>query len=67
MPGVFGTSTLPMAMGKANRALYNQAAGTVTVQLRAKLGTGPGIGLGSASNVSLYASFFGKSYPFDYL
>ena len=66
MPGVFGSSTLPMAMGKVNRALYNQAAGTITVQLRAKLGAYyPG--LGSASNVSLFASFNGRSYPFDYL
>lgn len=63
MPGVFGSSTLPMAMGKVNRALFNQAAGTITVQLRAKLGAYYGFG----GAVSLYASFNGQSYPFDYL
>jgi hypothetical protein len=52
-----------MAMGKVNRALFNQAAGTITVQLRAKIGAYYGLG----GAVSLYASFNGRAYPFDYL
>lgn len=64
MPGVFGTSTLPMAMGRVNRALYNNAVGTIAVQLRARLGNY--YGLGGSSNISLYASFNGRSYPYTY-
>jgi hypothetical protein len=64
MPGVFGTSTLPMAMGKVNRALYNQAAGTFpNITLRARLGAYYGLG----GSIALYASFNGRAYPFDYL
>jgi len=62
MPGVFGASTLPMAMGRVNRALYNQAVGSVTVQLRAKLGAYYGLG----GSISLYGSFAGRSYPHTY-
>ena len=62
MAGVFGASTLPMAMGRVNRALRNQAVGTANITLRAYLGGYYGLG----GAVSLYASFNGRSYPYTY-
>ncbi len=62
MPGVFGSSTLPMAMGRVNRALYNNGVGSITVQLRGRLGAYYGLG----GSVSLFASFNGRAYPYDY-
>jgi hypothetical protein len=66
MPGVFGLSTRPMAMGRVNRAIFNNPVGSVTVTLRARLGGSSGYGLGGSSNVSLYASFAGRSYTYTY-
>lgn len=65
MPGVFGLSTLPMAMGRVNRALYNNGIPPgFGIQLRGRLGAYyPGLGSGS---VSLYASFAGRAYPHTY-
>jgi hypothetical protein len=63
MPGVFGASTLPMAMGRVNRALYNNGIPPgFGVQLRGRLGAYYGLG----GSVSLWASFSGRSYPFTY-
>ena len=62
MPGVFGTTTRPMAMGRANRAIYGNAVGSITVQLRARLGAAYGLG----GSIALYASFVGRSYGGTY-
>jgi hypothetical protein len=62
MPGVFGSSTLPMSMGRVNNALRNQAPGSVTVTLRGSLAGYYGFG----GTVSLFGSFNGRSYPFNY-
>jgi hypothetical protein len=62
MPGVFGPSTRPMAMGRVNRALRNQPVGTANITLRAYLGGWYGLG----GSVSLYASFAGRSYTHTY-
>jgi hypothetical protein len=65
MPGVFGTSTLPMAMGRVNRALYNNGIPPgFGIQLRGRLGA---YYYGITSNpIRLYGSFAGLSYPFTY-
>ena len=63
MPGVFGSSTLPMAMGRVNRALYNNGIPPgFGVQLRGRLGAYYGLG----GSIALYASFNGRSYPHTY-
>jgi len=63
MPGVFGTSTLPMAMGRVNRALYNNGIPPgFGIQLRGRLGAYYGLG----GSISLYGSFAGRSYPHTY-
>jgi hypothetical protein len=65
MPGVFGTSTLPMAMGRVNRALYNNGIPPgFGIQLRGRLGNY--YGLGGSANIRLYGSFVGRSYPHTY-
>jgi hypothetical protein len=64
MPGVFGLSTLPMAMGRVNRALYNDSIPPgFGIQLRGRLGNYYGVG---TFNNSLYGSFVGRSYPHTY-
>ena len=63
MPGVFGASTLPMAMGRVNRAIYgNGIPPGFAIQLRGRLGAAYGLG----GAVSLYASFAGRSYTYTY-
>jgi hypothetical protein len=64
MAGTFSATGNTRAMGRVNRALFNQAVGTANITLRAKLGSY--YGFGASANIRLSGTFAGRNYPFTY-
>ena len=64
MAGFFPSTGQTMVMGRVNRALYNNAIGSISVQLRARLGNY--YGFGSSANIRLSSTFAGRYYPWTY-
>lgn len=65
MAGTFSATGNTREMGRVNRALFNQPAGTFpNITLRARLANQ--YGLGGAANIRLSGTFAGRNYPFTY-
>jgi hypothetical protein len=64
MAGYFSATGTTRTMGNTNRALYNNAIGSISVQLRASLGNY--YGFGGSANIQLSATFAGRYYPYTY-
>ena len=62
MAGFFSGTGTTRTMGNANRALYNNALGSIQVQLRARLAAYYGLG----GQVGLSYSLAGRYYPYTY-
>jgi hypothetical protein len=63
MAGFFSGTGSQRTMGNANRALYNNAIGSVQVQLRARLTAYYGI---TSGQVGLSYTLAGRYYPYTY-